>query len=161
MGREVRQVIVALAAAALVTGTASARQDQTAQDSETAAPAPPPPVFLKICGHCHEADRIVEVRRLRQQWEEVIEKMIDEGATGSNADFITVLNYLLAEYGRVNVNVASAADLALVLHLEPAVGEAIVEYRKAQGKIADFDALLKVPGVPVAELKKRREALLF
>jgi competence protein ComEA len=158
------QSVIAVAIASVVVATTAAGQDaptQSPNSEEAAAPAPPPPQFVKICGHCHEPDRIVETRRLRQQWEEVIEKMIDEGATGSNADFIVVLNYLLAEYGRVNVNIAPAPDLALVLHLEPPVAQAIVEYRKAQGKFADFDELLKVPNVPADVLRKRREFMVF
>ena len=149
-------------AVAVVAGVvALAGQDNAPQGAAAEEPAAPPPQFVKICGHCHESERIVEGRRLRQQWEEVIEKMIDEGATGSNADFTVVLNYLLREYGRVNVNFAQAPDLALVLHLEAPAAQAIVEYRKAQGKFADFDALLKVPGVPAEVLKKRRESIVF
>jgi len=155
--------MIAVAAALIMVVTASARQDATPQagNAEEPTAAPPPPQFTKVCGHCHEPTRIVEQRRLKTQWEEVILKMIDEGATGSDAEFTTVLNYLLSEYGRVNVNFAPAPEVALVLHLEPAAAQAIVEFRKAQGKFADFDALLKVPGVPAEALNKRREAIVF
>jgi competence protein ComEA len=160
--RGIHRAVMGIAVAAVVVATASARQDGTNQSaSGEPAAAPVPPQFTKVCGHCHESERIVETRRLRQQWEEVIEKMIDEGATGSNAEFTVVLDYLMSEFGRVNVNAAPPADLAQVLHLEPAAAQAIVEFRKAQGKFADFDALLKVPNAPVEALHRRRDAIVF
>jgi competence protein ComEA len=151
---------VAVAAAAMLTVVASARQE-AGKPAEGAEPAPPPPQFTKICAHCHESTRIVETRRLKPQWEEVIDKMVNEGATGSDAEFTVVLDYLMSEYGRVNVNAAEAAELAQVLHLERPLAQAIVDFRKAQGKFADFDALLKVPNVPADALRKRQEAIVF
>ncbi len=39
--------------------------------------------------------------------------------------------------------------------------EAIVEYRKANGEIKDFDALSKVPGIDLEKLKQGRDAITF
>ena len=40
----------------------------------------------------------------RAQWDEVLDKMVGEGAEGSDEDFVAVARYLVGEYGRVNVN---------------------------------------------------------
>jgi competence ComEA-like helix-hairpin-helix protein len=98
----------------------------------------PPPEFTKLCVRCHPSDKIVEGRRFPEQWDQVIEQMVARGA----------------------INTASAEEIAQVLHLEPGVADTIVQQRKA-GPIADFEALTKVPGVPVAELEKRRDAIVF
>ena len=127
-----------------------------------ATAAPPPPVFTRMCGgRCHGVDRIVGGRRSRAQWDEVLEKMAVEGAEGSDEDFLAVTEYLVSEYGRVNINTDPAADLAKVLHLEAKDAEAIVGYRKEHGKFEDFAALSAVPGVAVAALQQRREAIVF
>lgn len=123
--------------------------------------AGPPAAFVRVCAKCHDSARIVEGRRLREQWEETLDKMVERGATGSDEDFEEILYYLLSEYGRVNVNAGPADDLALVLHLEPAEAEAIVRFRSEHGPFADFDALTKVPGVPVQSLRAARDAMLF
>ena len=72
-----------------------------------------------------------------------------------------ILDYLVSEFGRVRVNIASAPEFAKVMHLEPSQAEEIVEYRKTNGKFEDFAALVAVPGVPVDALSKRRDALFF
>jgi competence protein ComEA len=155
-----RRAIVAFVTATVAIASIGAAQDAT-KPGEGGEPAPPPPQFTKVCGHCHEPTRIVETRRLKMQWEEVINKMVDEGATGTDAEFTVVLNYLMSEFGRVNVNAADAAELAQVLHLEPPAAQGIVDFRNAQGKFGDFDALLKVPDVPADVLRKRRGAIVF
>jgi len=110
---------------------------------------------------CHETQRIVEGRRFRAQWVEVIDAMVARGATVNDEDFEIVLAYLVSEHGRVNVNVADAAEIAQVLHLDTTAAETIVAHRTEKGKFADFAALVAVPGVPVESLRKRRSAIVF
>src|SRR5687767_12439840 len=114
----------------------------------------PPPAFARVCSKCHDGTRIVEGRRLRSQWEETLEKMTALGATGTDEDFEAILDYLVRVHGRVNVNTAAADEIGLVLHLEKEPAAAIVKFREEHGKFADFDALTKVPGVPVEGLRK-------
>ena len=125
-----------------------------------ARPAPPPE-FTKVCVRCHASDKVVEGRRFPAQWDQVIEQMVARGATGTDAEYDVIYDYLVAQYGRVAINTASADEIAQVLHLEPNVAEAIVQQRTNAGKFADFEALAAVPGVPVAALEKLRDAIVF
>jgi competence ComEA-like helix-hairpin-helix protein len=125
-----------------------------------ARPAPPPE-FTKVCVRCHASDKVMEGRRYPTQWDQVIEQMVARGATGTDAEFDVVYDYLVAQYGRVAINTAPADEIAQVLHLEPNVADAIVQYRTSAGKFADFEALTAVPGVPVAALEKLRDAIVF
>lgn len=127
----------------------------------SAGPQDPPPAFARVCSKCHDGTRIVEGRRLRSQWEETLEKMTALGATGTDEDFEAILDYLVRVYGRVNVNTAAADEIGLVLHLEKEPAAAIVKFREEHGRFADFDALTKVPGVPVEALSKVRDAIVF
>lgn len=121
----------------------------------------PPEAFRRVCVKCHTSDRVVQGRRFRTQWEELIEQMIARGAVVNDDDYDVVIGYLVAEFGRVNVNTAASGELTEVLHLPAADADAIVAARKAAGRFEDFDALIAAPGVPVDALRARRDALFF
>ena len=121
----------------------------------------PTRAFFKLCADCHEPDRIRETKRTRGGWEEVIEKMIEKGATGSDQDFDLTLQYLLANYGMVNINQSPAEEIAIVIGLLPKEAEAIVAYRKEKGNFKNYDALAQMPGVDVKKLDAKKDVMLF
>jgi competence ComEA-like helix-hairpin-helix protein len=137
------------------------RAGETVQSQPADQSAAAPEAFTRVCGRCHAQDRIVEGRRSRSQWEEVLERMIAKGATGSDDDFGIVMEHLVSEFGRVAINSAPADEVAHVLHLDATHADAIVSYRKTHGPFADFDALIAIPGAPVEALRKRRDAIVF
>ena len=136
-------------------GATSLSAGRVAQDDR------PSKAFEKVCHDCHEPDRIVETHRTRGGWEEIIEKMIEKGATGTDQDFELVLQYLLGHYGMVNINQASTEDIALIVGLSAKEADAVVAYRRANGNFKNFDALTKVPGVDVAKLEGHKADMLF
>ena len=75
-------VVSTLAGAAPV-NQAAAQQAQSAADDPAAG------VFAETCGKCHEAARITALRRTSADWEDVIKKMIEKGAPGTEKDFRT------------------------------------------------------------------------
>lgn len=118
-------------------------------------------VFQKVCSSCHKPETGVATRRTREQWQETIEKMLAKGLKASDDDLNTIFDYLVAEYGKVNVNRATASELAEVLGLPAKEAERIVRYRRDKGKFEDFEALGKVPDIDVKRLEKSREAISF
>lgn len=118
-------------------------------------------VYMRVCSLCHDAQRILSNRRTRDQWGEVIDKMVERGAQGSDDDFNAVLEYLVGRYGRINVNRGAVKDLETVLKLSDAEAEAVVAYRKDHGPIPDFDTLSKVPGVDAQKLSQNRDAISY
>lgn len=150
-----RGLSAALAATVAGLVCAAAVVPLTARQPE-ARPAPPAE-FTKLCVRCHASDKVVEGRRYPSQWDQVIEQMVARGATGTEAEFDTVYTYLVEQFGRVEINKATAEEIAQVLHLEAPAAEAIVKGRP----FADFAALSAVPGVPAAELEKKRDAIVF
>ena len=118
-------------------------------------------VFEALCAACHPLEDVTSARKTRSQWEETIDTMIANGATGTEADFATALAYLIAVYGRVNVNKAPAGEIAEVLELAAKDADAIVKYREDKGKFEDFDALTKVPGLDLEKLTKKKAAISY
>ena len=117
--------------------------------------------FTRVCSTCHDAARILSNRRTKDQWSEVIDKMVERGAQGTDDDFAGIIDYLVAHYGRINVNRGTAKDLATVLKVSDKDAEAIVAFRTANGPFTDFDGLAKVPGLDMATLTQNRDAISF
>ena len=152
--RAIRVAAVIFVAGLAVAGTAIAASGQEPEDIPALA-------FQRVCSSCHPPDRILATRRTRTQWEEVIQKMIDRGAQGTDEDFTAAELYLLRISGRVNVNRAVSKDLVDVLGLTEKEADAIAEYRKANGDFKDFDELSKVFGIDLEKLKQGRDAISF
>jgi competence protein ComEA len=139
-----------MAACALVASTliaaapvnhATTRQTSSASDDPAAA------VFAQTCAKCHDGARITAMRRTSAEWEDVIKKMIEKGAQGSEKDFETIYDYLLRNYGKVFINSAPPSEIVTILALSQKDAQAIVAYRDSKGPFADFDAVRKVPDI--------------
>ena len=121
----------------------------------------PKDVFQKVCGSCHKPESALSTRRSKEQWQETVDAMVAKGAKGTDEEFTIVLDYLVGQYGRVNVNRATGGEISEILGLSAQEGEAIVKYRKDKGRFEEFDDLGKVPGVDAKKLEKSREAISF
>ena len=153
---------------------AVAAQEPAPQAPTAQAPAPgeTPPGFVlaagpgmadfqRVCVLCHTPDRIVTVRRTKTEWEEVLDKMITRGAQITDDNYGPIADYLLRNYGKVNVNRAVKEDLVLIAGVAPTEAENILKFRSEHGPFADFEALTKVPGVDVKKLDQKKEAITF
>jgi quinoprotein glucose dehydrogenase len=64
----------------------------------------------KLCSRCHSMDQTVSLRQGQAAWTETIAKMVNLGATGNDADFQTVLQYLVKHYGPLGGAAAPTAE---------------------------------------------------
>jgi competence ComEA-like helix-hairpin-helix protein len=119
------------------------------------------PTFERICADCHDAQRVLGHRRSTTDWEDILNKMIEKGASGSEADFESIFKFLSRNFGRVAINRAPSAEISLVLTLSSKDADAIVAYRKEHGDFANFDALLHVPGIDATALAAHKDAVIF
>ena len=147
----------------LVTTAASGQAAPPPQNGSVSAAASDPSagLFAQMCNKCHDGLRITAMRRTGTEWEEVINKMIEKGATGSEKEFETIYSYVLRYFGKIYINNATADDIIAILSLSKKDAEAIVAYRKANGSFADFDALKKVPEIDVKKLDEQKDAVAF
>jgi competence protein ComEA len=132
------------------------QQQQTSPEHDPSAE-----LFVQMCNRCHDAARITAIRRTKTEWEEVLMKMIERGAQGSEEEFETVFAYLRRHYGKVYINSATADDITTSLGLSGKDAEAILAHRKANGSFADFDAVKKVPNIDVKTLEEHKDAVAF
>ena len=148
-------VFIALTSASF--GLSSGQQQPTGNPADD----PANELFAQTCNRCHDGARITALRRTKTEWEEIINKMIERGATGSEEDFMTVFGFLRRHYGKVYINTAPTEEITTSLGLSTKDADAIVAYRKANGTFADFDAVKKVPNIDVKILEDHKDALAF
>src|SRR5262245_15076898 len=125
-------------------------QDQPAQDQQQSGDMPDGPglaQFKAVCSSCHDAVRIVAMRRTRAEWQDVLLKMIQEGATGGEKDFEAIHAYLTLNFGKVYINSARADEIMMATGLSKKDADALVDYRTKNGNFTDLDGCKKVPDV--------------
>ena len=118
-------------------------------------------LFVQTCNRCHDGARITAIRRTKAEWEDVITKMIEKGAQGSEDDFQTVFGYLRRHYGKVYINTATPDEITTTLGLSKKDADALLAYRKANGNFQDFDAVKKVPDIDLKALDDHKDAIAF
>ena len=55
-------------------------------------------ILLEVCTYCHDLHQIREQRLSRDEWEDLLVHMINEGAELSDDDFPVLLNYLARNF---------------------------------------------------------------
>ncbi|MEO8096169.1 MAG: helix-hairpin-helix domain-containing protein [Acidobacteriota bacterium] len=117
--------------------------------------------YETVCGACHGADIVLGSQGTKARWEDTVDSMKNRGASGSDADFVTVVKYLSLYFGpSININTAAAKEIETELDFTTAQVDAIVKARTA-AKIADFAALTKVPGMDAKKLEPLKTRLKF
>jgi competence protein ComEA len=155
---------------------------------QAAPPATPPPAqqqqhmtelpqapghdtTVRVCSKCHSPNILVATRRSREGWEETITKMSGMGATATDEEFTEILEYLVKnvapdsetkEVGtKIDVNKASAVDLAKGLDLSTKEAEAVVAYRKKNGDFKSIEDLSKVPALSGKKFDDKKDRIVF
>jgi len=155
-------VLSAIISGLLVAALNAVSQDPQKPDVKSAEDLKAEEAFTRNCVKCHPADRINGSRRTRPQWEEVMTTMqTARGAIIPDEDWDVIMNYLVKEHGRVNVNRATVDDLVEVLGITSETADTIVKYRKEHGDFVDYDGFAKVPGLDLEKLEKKRDAISF
>ena len=117
------------------------------------------------CSSCHGLDLLLAEHDSKAQWSQIVNEMVSRGATGSAEELATIVDYLAANFGpevaKINVNTAAAEDLQSGLMLSAPEAAAIVQYRKDHGKIKDWVALSKIPGIDSKKLESRKDRIVF
>ena len=118
--------------------------------------------LIRVCGDCHSPDNVIANGQDRTGWESEITKMAGFGAQGNDEDFTAILDYLVKNFpGTVNVNKATAAQLASGLGFTTAEAAAVVDYRKQNGDFKSIDDLKKVPELDAKQLDAKKARFAF
>lgn len=135
-----------------------------AQDAASQDPLPKGPgreTVASTCGVCHDIDTAIGKHRTPADWQDIINAMINRGAMGSQDDFKAILGYLSKAFGIVNVNSATAKEIAEVLELTEDQAGAIVQFRTQNGEFKTLETLKSVPGLDGAAIEKRKDRVTF
>jgi competence protein ComEA len=170
-GKITIRLFACFGACLLSTASTVAQQpaQQTAQQQQTHPGLPDGPgkaTLLKVCSSCHSPDQVIANGQDRAGWESTITKMAGFGAQGTDDEFTEILDYLTKNFpspsgAPVNVNKATAAQLASGLGLTTAESEAVVKYREKNGDFKTIDDLKKVPDVDAKKLDAKKDRLTF
>lgn len=121
--------------------------------------------LIRVCGQCHSPQKVAANGQNQQGWENTITKMAGYGATGSDADFSAILDYLVKNFPQssaiINVNKATANQLESGLGLSPSEAGAIVEYREKNGDLTSFDDFSKIPDLDMKKLDAEKSRIAF
>jgi competence protein ComEA len=88
-----------------------------------------------------------------------VAKMGERGAEGTDEQFEAVIVYLTRNFGRINVNKASAAEIAAGLNFPGPESEAIVQYREKNGPYKSWKDVGKAVDAAKVEAKKHHIAV--
>jgi competence protein ComEA len=129
---------------------------------------PGKPVVQKVCSGCHAFTVITQVRGTKDHWEAIVENMVSRGAEGSDEELDKVVAYLAAHFGpaddahrKINVNKATAEELARTLSVSRESANAIVQYRAKNGNFKNLEALKNVPGIDVKQIDENKDRIEF
>ena len=86
------------------------------------------------CGECHGLARVSAGHRTQKSWSNIMQVMIANGAKMEQDEIAPLAAFLAANYGlAVDINAASAADLAKVPSLDEHLSAAVIAYREKNG----------------------------
>jgi competence ComEA-like helix-hairpin-helix protein len=121
---------------------------------------------MRICAPCHGVYPLAQRHRTNEAWAALVDNMESRGAKGTDAEFKTVVRYLVTNFGivvsdKININKASARLLTNFFKLFPEEGEAIVAYREQNGDFKEWQDLKKVPKLDAGKIEKRKDDITF
>ena len=114
-----------------------------------------------ICSNCHDLEGFIHNRHSRRQWETVVDEMISRGAEGTDEDFDLIVEYLSKYLGLLNLNKATADELATGLAISKDIAAAMVAYREKNGPFKTWQDLAKVPGLDMKKIQDKKGTVEF
>jgi competence ComEA-like helix-hairpin-helix protein len=118
-------------------------------------------VVQRACVQCHEIGVVTKTPYTEDGWWRMVETMKQRGAVLTDQETADVVAYLTKNFGKTNVNRATAAQIEEGLGLTDAEARAIVSYREQNGDIRSLEQLKSVPGVSADKIQAKAEAIAF
>jgi hypothetical protein len=113
-----------------------------------------------VCGKCHDLELVMDTPMGYDNWEQTVQKMVDQGAEGTDQQFDDVMDYLHRTMTTIDVNAADAEELRIVLNVPEAVARAIIA-RRSTRKFTDLADLKSVPGTDGPTLDDKARLIFF
>jgi len=144
---------------ALSSSVAAALPGQAPPD--TLSDVPGKAVLTRMCTVCHGTELITDAPRTVPSWVDTVLSMKDFGAEGTEEDWKAVTDYIIVNLAYLEVNKATAAEIASVLGVSEKVAEGVVAYREKQGSFKTIDDLKRAPDLDAAKIDTLAPRLMF
>ncbi len=118
-------------------------------------------VLESVCGACHGTDLVAARRATKEGWSYLVDDMVSRGASATNEQIATIIDYLATNLGQVNVNKGKSDEIATVLEISSAQADAVVKYRTDHGNFKTIDDLKKVPELASAKLDSKKDRVVY
>jgi competence ComEA-like helix-hairpin-helix protein len=112
---------------------------------------------LKICQACHDLDTVTVENRTKDAWKKTVAKMGERGADGTAEEFEAIVTYLAKNFGRINVNTATAEEIASGIGFSAKEAAVVVAYREKNGAYKNWRDLTKVDGLDPARVEAKKD----
>jgi competence ComEA-like helix-hairpin-helix protein len=124
-------------------------------------------LILRACIGCHKADEIGAYRFTKDEYHTIAYRMGDRGAQATRAELDTIADYLFENFpkiedaSKINVNKATAQEIATRLGLTAEEAEAVVKYRERHGDFHAWGDLLIIYGVDGKKIEAAKDKISF
>jgi competence protein ComEA len=124
-------------------------------------------LILRACTGCHKPEEIAVYRFTKNEYHTIVYRMGDRGAQATRPELDTIADYLFANFPKIedatkiNVNKATAQEIAAGLALTNEEAEAVVEYRQRHGEFRAWGDLLIIYGVDGKKIAAAKDKISF
>jgi competence ComEA-like helix-hairpin-helix protein len=124
-------------------------------------------LILHACVGCHKADELAAYRFTKEEYQVIVYRMGDRGAQASRAELDVIAAYLFENFpkiedaSKINVNKASAQEIAQGLGLTSEEADAVVKYRDRHGNYHAWGDLLIIYGVDGKKIAAVKDKISF
>jgi len=115
--------------------------------------------FQRVCGECHTT-AMIDGYRSMPDWRQTLDNMIEIGARATPEDIERVMRYLARNWTRIDLNAATAEQIAAVVGIKDDLAKAVVKYRSEHGRFTAIGELKKVPGFEKIKPEEYRDKLV-
>lgn len=124
-------------------------------------------LILRACTGCHKPEEIAAYRFTKDEYHAIAYRMGDRGAQATGAELDTIADYLFENFpkiedpAKINVNKATAQEIAAGLALTNDEAEAVVKYRQRHGDFHAWGDLLIIYGVDGKKIEAAKDKISF
>ena len=124
-------------------------------------------VILRSCIGCHKAGEIAVYRFTKDEYHAIVYRMGDRGAQATRAELDVIADYLFENFPKIedatkiNVNKATAQEIATGLNLTNDEAAAVVKYRERHGEFHAWGDLLIIYGVDGKKIAAAKDKISF
>jgi competence protein ComEA len=124
-------------------------------------------LILRACIGCHKPGEIAVYRFTKDEYRTIVYRMGDRAAQATRAELDIIADYLFENFPKIedatkiNVNKATAQEIATGLALTNEEAEAVVKYRERHGDFHAWGDLLIIYGVDGKKIAAAKDKISF